>query len=274
MIGAFVIAFREVIEAGLIISIVLAATRGIPGRMRWVLLGVAGGLAGAGLVALFAEKISDAFEGNGQDILNAAVLIVAVLLLIWHNTWMSKHGKELAGELRAAGEAVRSGEREAAALSIVIGAAILREGAELVLFLYGLVASGTSGADIQFGAVAGIGAGVLLSAVTYLGLASIPSRYVFSVTSVLIIFLAAGLAAQAAQFLSNAGVVDILGHTLWNSSGLIAENSWPGRVLHALVGYTDRPTALQGLVYVATIVVMVGLMQWSAADKRRAVRTA
>ncbi|MGU3407543.1 FTR1 family iron permease [Methylobacterium brachiatum] len=274
MIGAFIIAFREVIEAGLIISIVLAATRGIPGRMRWVLLGVAGGLAGAGLVALFAESISDAFEGSGQDILNAAVLIVAVLLLIWHNTWMSKHGKELAGELRATGEAVRSGEREAAALSIVVGAAILREGAELVLFLYGLVASGTSGADIQFGAFAGIGAGILLSAVTYFGLAAIPSRYVFSITSALIIFLAAGLASQAAQFLSNAGVVDVLGQTLWNSSGVIAENSWPGRVLHALVGYTDRPTALQGLVYVGTIGVMVGLMQWSAADKRRSVRTA
>ncbi|WP_419829042.1 FTR1 family iron permease [Methylobacterium sp.] len=274
MIGAFIIAFREVIEAGLIISIVLAATRGIPGRMRWVLLGVVGGLAGAGLVALFAEKISDAFEGSGQDILNAAVLIVAVLLLIWHNTWMSKHGKELAGELRAAGAAVRSGEREAAALSIVVGAAILREGAELVLFLYGLVASGTSGADIQFGAFAGIGAGILLSAVTYLGLAAIPSRYVFSITSVLIIFLAAGLASQAAQFLANAGVVDVLGQTLWNSSGVIAENSWPGRVLHALVGYTDRPTALQGLVYLGTIAVMVGLMQWSSADKRRTVRTA
>ncbi|GJD35552.1 FTR1 family iron permease [Methylobacterium aerolatum] len=274
MIGAFVIAFREVIEAGLIISIVLAATRGIPGRMRWVLLGVAGGLAGATVVALFAERISDAFEGSGQDILNAAVLIVAVLLLIWHNTWMSKHGRELAGELKAAGEAVRSGQREAAALSIVVGAAILREGAELVLFLYGLVASGTSGADIQFGAMAGVGAGVLLSAVSYLGLASIPSRYVFSVTSVLITFLAAGLAAQAAQFLANAGVIDVLGRTVWNSSALIAESSWPGRVLHALVGYTDRPTALQLTVYVGTVVVMVALMQWVAADKRRAVRTA
>lgn len=274
MIGAFVIAFREVIEAGLIISIVLAATRGIPGRMRWVLLGVAGGLGGAALVALFAEKISDAFEGSGQDLLNAAVLIVAVLLLIWHNTWMSKHGREMAGELRAAGEAVRSGQREAAALSIVVGAAILREGAELVLFLYGLVASGTSGADIQFGALAGIGAGVLLSAVSYLGLASIPARYVFSVTSVLITFLAAGLASQAAQFLANAGIVDILGHTVWNSSALIAENSWTGRVLHALVGYTDRPTALQLAVYIATIVVMVVLMQWVALDKRRSIRTA
>jgi high-affinity iron transporter len=274
MIGAFVIAFREVIEAGLIISIVLAATRGIPKRMRWVLLGVAGGLGGAALVALFAEKISDAFEGSGQDILNAAVLIVAVLLLIWHNTWMSKHGREMAGELRAAGEAVRSGQREAAALAIVVGAAILREGAELVLFLYGLVASGTSGADIQLGALAGIGAGVLLSAVSYLGLAAIPPRYVFSVTSVLITFLAAGLASQAAQFLANAGVIEVLGNTVWNSSGLIAENSWTGRVLHALVGYTDRPSALQLAVYIATIAVMVALMQWVAADKRRAVQTA
>ena len=274
MIGAFVIAFREVIEAGLIISIVLAATRGIPGRMRWVLLGVAGGLGGAGLVALFAERISDAFEGAGQDILNAAVLIVAVLLLIWHNTWMSKHGREMAGELRAAGEAIRSGQREAAALAIVVGAAILREGAELVLFLYGLVASGTSGADIQLGAVGGVGAGVLLSAVSYFGLASIPARYVFSVTSVLITFLAAGLASQAAQFLANAGVIEVLGHTVWNSAALLPENSWPGRVLHALVGYTDRPSALQLAVYIATIVVMVVLMQWVAADKRRAVRTA
>ncbi|WP_375465773.1 FTR1 family protein [uncultured Methylobacterium sp.] len=274
MIGAFVIAFREVIEAGLIISIVLAATRGIPGRGRWVALGIVGGLAGAALAAAFAERISDAFEGAGQDLLNAAVLIVAVLMLVWHNTWMSAHGRALASELRAAGEAVRSGQRAAVALALVVGAAILREGAELVLFLYGLVASGTSGADLQVGALAGVAVGVLLSGVSYFGLAAIPSRHVFSVTSGLIVFLAAGLAAQAAQFLSNAGVATGFDQVLWNTSGLIPENGWAGRVLHALVGYTDRPTALQGIIYVATVLVMIGLMQWTSAGKRRAVRTA
>ena len=274
MIGALVIAFREVIEAGLIISIVLAATRGIPGRGRWVALGVLGGLSGAAVVAMSAQEISDAFEGAGQDLLNAAVLVVAVLMLVWHNTWMSRHGRELAGELRTTGEAVRSGQRSAAGLAVVIGAAILREGAELVLFLYGLVASGTAGADLQLGALAGIGAGVALSGVSYFGLASIPKRYVFSATSVLIVFLAAGLAAQAAQFLSNAGIVTVLDQTLWNSAGLIPETSWPGRVLHALVGYTDRPTVLQGLVYAATILLMLGLTQWSATDRRRAMRHA
>lgn len=272
MIGAFVIAFREVIEAGLIVGIVMAATRGIAGRGRWVGLGIAGGLAGAALVALFAESISNAFEGAGQELLNAAVLIVAVLMLVWHNTWMSRHGRELAGELRAAGEAVRAGQSTAAALAFVVGAAILREGAELVLFLYGLVASGASGADLKIGALAGVGAGAVVSSVSYFGLAAIPTRYVFSVTSALIVFLAAGLAAQAAQFLSNAGVITVLDRPLWNSSALLPEGSIVGRVLHALIGYTDRPTALQGVVYLGTILVMIGLMQWSAADKRRQVR--
>lgn len=270
MIGAFIIAFREVIEAGLIVGIVMAATRGIPGRGRWIGLGVFLGLAGAGLVAIFAERISDAFEGTGQDVLNAAVLLFAVVMLIWHNTWMAKHGRELAGELRATGEAVRSGQRSAAALTVVVGAAILREGAELVLFLYGLVASGTSGAELQVGALAGVGAGVLLSAVSYFGLASIPSRYVFSVTSALIILLAAGLAAQAVQFLTNAGIVTVLDQQMWNTSAYLTENSLPGRVLHALVGYTDRPTIAQGIAYVSTIVVMVALMQLGKGSGGRA----
>lgn len=273
MIGAFIIAFREVIEAGLIVGIVMAATRGIPGRGRWIGLGLVAGLVGAGLVALFAEKISDAFEGTGQDLLNAGVLIFAVLMLIWHNTWMARHGRELAGELRAAGEAVRSGERTAAALSVVVGAAILREGAELVLFLYGLVASGTSGVELQVGALAGIGAGVILSAVSYFGLAAIPSRYVFSVTSALIICLAAGLAAQAVQFLSNAGVITVLDKALWNTSAFLPESSWPGRVLHALIGYTDRPSAMQVLVWLGTVALML-LLARVGAGERRSVRTA
>ncbi|WP_204306878.1 FTR1 family protein, partial [Klebsiella aerogenes] len=87
------------------------------------------------------------------------------------------------------------------------------------------------------------------------------SRYVFSVTSALIILLAAGLAAQAVQFLTNAGIVTVLDQQMWNTSAYLTENSLPGRVLHALVGYTDRPTIAQGIAYVGTIAVMVALMQ-------------
>ena len=99
MLGALVIVFREVLEAGLIIGIVLAATRGAPGRGRWVAAGVLAGVVGAGIIALFAGAIADAFEGSGQELLNAAVLGAAVLMLMWHNAWMARHGRELAAEM-------------------------------------------------------------------------------------------------------------------------------------------------------------------------------
>ena len=54
MLAALIIVFREIIEAGLVVGIVLAATRGVPRRGLWVGCGILGGIAGARLVATFA----------------------------------------------------------------------------------------------------------------------------------------------------------------------------------------------------------------------------
>lgn len=261
MIGAFIIAFREVVEAGLIVSIVLAATRGIAWRGRWIGFGVCLGLAGAALLALFAGRIASAFEGSGQELLNALVLTAAVPMLAWHSAWMSRHGRELAGELRAAGAAVRGGQRSAAVLAVVVGAAILREGAELVLFLYGLVASGTTGPELLAGALLGVGGGIGLSALGYLGLVALPVRRLFAFTSGLIVLLAAGLAAQAVQFYADPGLITMLDRTVWNTAWLVSEGSLTGKVLHALVGYTDRPSGAQVIVYLAVVIGMPCLMR-------------
>src|ERR1700712_6052958 len=107
----------------------MAVTRTVPGRTLWISGGVAGGLAGACVVALFAGALSQLFEGTGQELFNAAILLVAVVMLTWHNVWMASHGREMARELKAAGHQVRSGERTLAALGIVVGVAVLREGA-------------------------------------------------------------------------------------------------------------------------------------------------
>ena len=104
MLGAFVIVLREVIEAGLIVGIVLAATRGVAARGWWVALGVGAGLAGAGVVGLFAGAISGLFDGYGQELFNAAILLTAVVMLAWHNAWMAKHGRELASEVKGVGQ--------------------------------------------------------------------------------------------------------------------------------------------------------------------------
>jgi|SRR5579883_412594 len=102
-----------------------------------------------------------------------------------------------------------------------------------------------------------LGCGV--TTLTFLGLATIPSRYLFGVTTALITFLAAGLAAQSAVFLQQAGIVTVLEGTVWDTSALLPDTSLPGRVLHTLIGYTDQPSGMQLLVYVFTLITIFGL---------------
>lgn len=263
MLGALVIVFREVIEAGLIVGIVLAATRGVAERGRWVTIGVVVGVVGASIVAMFAGVISDAFQGSGQELFNASVLGVAVIMLMWHNAWMGRHGREIADEMRRVGTAVSEGAKPLTALAVVVGLAVLREGSEVVLFLYGILASGTTVSAALIGGVLGIVAGAAFSALTYLGLLAIPNRHIFSVTSWLIALLAAGMAAQSVHFLNNAGLVQALDQTVWDTSWLLSESSILGRMLHALIGYTERPTQMQLFVYILTLVAMYLLMRFA-----------
>ena len=258
MLATLLIVFREVIEAGLIVGIVLAATKGVPQRNLWVGYGVAAGVAGACLVAAFASEIGELFQGSGQELFNAGILLLAVSMLTWHNVWMASHGRAMAQEMRQVGAAVVAGRRPLAALSVVCGVAVLREGSEVVLFLYGIAVSGGTSAGMMAGGVLGLFAGASVSALMYLGLLTIPARYLFSVTSGLITLLAAGLAAQAVTSLQG-GYVEFLTSTVWDTSWLLSDNSVLGRLLHTLVGYTDRPSGAQLLVYLVTITVIVGL---------------
>jgi high-affinity iron transporter len=260
MLGALIIVFREVIEAGLIVGIVMAVTKGVHGSRATIVAGVAAGVVGASLVAFFAGVIANALAGVGQEIFNASILLVAVVMLICHNIWMASHGRELAADVKRVGDAVRKGSRSVVALGVVCAVAVMREGSEVALFMYGLVASGGSTAwELIAGAVLGLLAGVAVTALTYLGLVTIPPRRLFSVTTLLISFLAAGLAAQAVQFLQQAGVATALDQTAWDTSAILSDTSLFGRVLHTLIGYSDQPSALQVVAYLATLAIIVVL---------------
>ena len=262
MLSALLIVFREVIEAGLIVGIVLAATTGVPRRGLAVSLGVLGGVLGACLVAGFAGELASLFQGSGQELFNAAILLLAVAMLTWHNVWMASHGREMARELKAAGHEVTTGKRTLAALGVVVGVAVLREGSEVVLFLYGIAAQGgTSNAALLLGGVLGLLAGGAVSGLMYFGLLTIPAGRLFQVTSGLITLLAAGMAAQAALFLQNGGYIDAMTGTLWDTSWLLKEDSITGRLLHTLVGYVEAPDGAQLLAYLGTIALMLLLMR-------------
>src|SRR4029078_626382 len=182
MLGALLIVFREVLEAGLIVASVMAAPRGVPGRGSWITIGIAAGVLGAGVVAMFAGVISEAFQGSGQELFNASVLGIAVVMLMWHNAWMARHGREIADEMRRVGTAVSEGAQPLTALAIVVGLAVLRGGSEVVLFLYGILASGTTVSSLLTGGLLGIAAGAAFSALTYFGLLAIPNPDICSLT--------------------------------------------------------------------------------------------
>jgi high-affinity iron transporter len=270
MLAAAIIVFREVIEAGLIVGIVLAATTGVPGRAMYVTGGIAAGVVGASLLAAFAGTVSSALKGMGQEVFNATVLAIAVVMLAWHNVWMAQHGRELAADLKAAGQAVATGSKTLMALAVVVGIAVLREGSEVVLFLYGVVlANNDSGLSLLAGGLLGLAAGAAVSVATFIGLVIIPTRYLFSVTSVLIAFLAAGMASQCVHFLEQADILNVLSNTLWDTSSILPADSWMGRILHALIGYDDRPSIMQAIIYLVTLAAIFIAMRIFAPATRQ-----
>jgi high-affinity iron transporter len=266
VLASLLIVFREVFEAGLVVGIVMAVTSAVPGRTKWIAGGVAAGVFGACLVAVFTSGLSELFGGSGQEIFNASILGLAVVMLTWHNVWMSRHGRELVAELRAAGEAVAAGSKSLLALAIVVAIAVLREGSEVVLFLYGVAASqGGASWSMVTGGLVGLVLGSSVCLLTYLGLVTIPTRYLFGVTSALIALLAAGMAAQAIAFLEQANIVTALDETVWDTSWILSDSSYLGKALHTLIGYVDQPTAMQVVVYAATLAVIVALMKLFSA---------
>lgn len=254
MFGTAIIVFREVLEASLLIGVIAAATRAVPGRNRWLAAGLAAGLVGSGLVAASTTAIAEMASGIGQEIFNALVLGVAVLMLAWHNIWMSSHGAALIADVRKVGSAIRDGRRECSILLVVVGLAVLREGSETVLFLYGISASDGSGSSAMLaGGMVGVTAGIAVGYTIYAGLLRIPMRWLFSATSLLVMLLAAGMASQAARFLIQADLLPSLASPLWDASATLPENSIFGILLHSLIGYDPRPAGMQMVFYFFTV---------------------
>lgn len=262
MFGTAIIVFREVLEAALIIGIVAAATHNVPGSRRWLIAGLIAGLAGSAVVAASTDAISSFASGMGQELFNACVLGLAVLMLGWHNIWMSAHGAALAASASSLGSDIRDGRSECSALLLIVGLAVLREGSETVLFLYGIAASENAKSSMLVGGLSGMALGILVGYAIYAGLLRVPLRWFFSATSLLVLLLAAGMASQAARFLIQADLLPSLAAPLWDTSSVLPENGVAGMLLHSLVGYDSRPAGMQLVFYIAALVAIMAGMKW------------
>jgi high-affinity iron transporter len=273
MFATAIIVFREVLEASIIIGILAAATRNIPASRRWLAAGLLAGLAGSGVVAASTDAIGSLANGIGQELFNAIVLGIAVLMLAWHNIWMSSHGAALAASARLVGSDIRDGNSECSVLLVIVGLAVLREGSETVLFLYGIAASNEGGqSSMLLGGMVGMLAGIAVGYMLYAGLLRVPMRWFFAATSMLVLLLAAGMASQAAHFLIQADLLPSLAAPLWDTSAALPENGLPGMLLHSLIGYDSRPSGMQIVFYLTALVAIFIGMKWAARPRQPATQ--
>src|SRR5688572_1524232 len=215
MLSSAIIVFREMFEIVLIVGVVLAATRGLPKQGWAVALGLLGGLAGAGVIALFAGRISEMAEGMGQEIFNALILFTAAGFIGWTVVWMKSHAAEARARFFQVGQAVAEGRAPYIVLSGIIALAVWREGSEIVLFSYGMLAAGHSVTNLLTGAMVGAAGGMVVGTLLYFGMIHIPMKLFFRVTGTLLILLVAGMVSQGIGFLVAAGAFENLSQILW-----------------------------------------------------------
>lgn len=260
MLAAALIVFREVLEAALIVSVILAATHGVRHRLAYISGGVAAGVAGSFAVALSTNALASAFNGTGQELFGAAILFSVVGLLTWHIVWMQRHGRELVCEMKAVGHAVHTGEKSLLVLAAVVALAVLREGAEIVLFMHGMMESSPL-SEVLSGFALGLAGGAAAGAVIYWGFLKIPVGKLFASTNILLMLIAAGMAARGCSKLIQAGYLPPLQDPLWDTSHILSERSMAGEFLSALVGYMDQPNGMQMIFYVATLAAIAAMMR-------------
>jgi high-affinity iron transporter len=277
MLGIALLVFREVLEAALIVTIVAAATRGVPRRSAFIGGGIGLGVAGAIIVAVCMGFIEGSLGGIGQEVFDAGVLLAAVVMLGWHVTWMSSHGKQMVQQMHRVTDSVKAGSSSIAILLAVVALAVLREGSEIVLFLYGMAAGGAGKVGFLAGVPLGLAGGVAVGFALYFGLLRIPIRYFFSATNWMLVVLAAGLASSAAGFLIQANLLPAWGNQMWDTSWLLTNGSIVGQAVHILTGYEARPAGMQLVFWAvtfATLAAGMGVVSWHGGAKRSTKRAA
>jgi high-affinity iron transporter len=257
MLQIAIVVFREILEISLIIGILTAATKDITGRTKWILSGLALGIAGSFALAFSTDKISESLDGMGQEFFNGLILLSASVMIGWTVLWMQKHAKSISSELKRLSNSVREGKKPLYVLLVVVFFSVLRESAEIVLFTYSYYISGTEIIDIILGLISGIILGAAVGVALYFGILKAFGKYFFMVTTWILIFLASGIAAQGIGFWINAQIVPALVNPIFDTSEILSQHSFFGKFLNIFFGYIDQPAGSQLIAYVVVLVSLV-----------------
>jgi high-affinity iron transporter len=256
-----IIIFREILEIALILSILFGVTKGVKNRSLWIGSGLLAGILGSLILAIFTDKISDSFDGLGQEIFSAIILLIAAIMIGYTVIWMKKHSKSLSKSLKDVGKKVIDGEKSLYTLFVIVALSVLREGAEIVLFSYSYYMAGTDIYELVFGGLLGLLLGVIVGLSFYFGLLKTLGKYFFSVTTTILIFVCAGLVANSLKYLTDADMISPLISQIWDSSWIVSDASITGTILNILTGYISQPSAIQLIGYLLTLAILFGIIR-------------
>lgn len=261
LVTSVIIVLREVLEAALLISVLLALSRRLPFATRWLLIAIGTGLLGGFAYAHFLEPVSELFDGTGQELLNALLQLVVsasaaliVFLVARARRRPSAHGTALP-----------------ALMALAIAVSATREGAEIIVYVSGFLAAGNVLSSVGVGSLAGAGIGFSVGVLFYYLLLAMPERRSLWVSLVLLSLAASGMCAQAAQLLVQADWLATSGPA-WDTSWLVSEASLPGQLLYALLGYEAAPAAVVAATYGVSLTLFVAAIAigWALHDERSA----
>jgi high-affinity iron transporter len=260
--ATFVITLREAFEAALILGIVygyLEKTKARDGY-RYVTWGGALGLLASVAMGIAVTYLSGPLLDVGPEMITVIIIFAAVGLLTWHAWWMQQHARLIKGRVQERIDLARARNR-LWLVGLIAFTGVFREGAETVLFLWGLLAQAGTGAGwgSAAGGVAGVGCAAALGWTIFRGGKRVSLSRFFGITTAFIMLLAAGLLSNGIGRLQGLGFLP-LSNPLWDTSRLLSEGSVAGSFLSGLVGYRAQPTLPEVFGYGAYLIVAGALL--------------
>jgi high-affinity iron transporter len=255
--ATFVVTLREAFEAALILGIVYTYLDRVGARQHYGYATVGGtlGVVASVLAGVAVSFLSGPLLDLGPDLIATAVIFVAVVLLTWHGWWMRQHARAIKGDVQRRIDEARA-TRRLWVIGVIAFTGVFREGAETVLFLWGLLSQATSmsGAGAIAGGVLGVATAAALGWMIFHGGTRLSLPRFFAVTSVLLLLISAGLASSGVGKLQGLGFLPS-GTPVWDTSGVLADDSVVGTFMAGLIGYRARPTAFEVGAYLVYLIV-------------------